>query len=175
MQRLLEGCEAAFTSLLNDSLKFKDDDDMKKLFYMRTVQKSEKNGLPVFSENCAECVYTSGTITYGMLQLAAYMGFQEIYLLGVDCSYSIELHSDQTITKEDMVNHMAIIEEEEKRFYDASYDRYGVAAITYIDQHRAGYEATRQYAQSHGIKVFNATRGGKLDIFERMDFDSLFL
>ena len=36
------------------------------------------------------------------------------------------------------------------------------------------YEAFRRYADENGIKVKNATRGGKLEIFERVDFDSLF-
>lgn len=174
MLRLTEGCEAAFTSLFNDAIKYRDDADMKNLYYMRPIHKLEDNGLPVFSGDCAECVYTSGTITYGMLQMAVYMGFREIYLLGVDCRYSMEVHNDNTVTRTDMINHMDILEEEERRFYDATFDRHGVSSITYIDQHRLGYQAAREYAESHGIKIYNATRGGKLEVFERVDFDSLF-
>lgn len=36
------------------------------------------------------------------------------------------------------------------------------------------YKAARKYADAHGIKIYNATRGGKLEVFERVDFDSLF-
>ena len=36
------------------------------------------------------------------------------------------------------------------------------------------YQAAREYADRHGIKIYNATRGGKLEVFERVDFDSLF-
>jgi len=32
----------------------------------------------------------------------------------------------------------------------------------------------RKYADSHGIVIKNAGRGGKLENFERVDFDSLF-
>lgn len=174
MFRLMEGCKAAFTSLLNDAIQYRDDADMEKLYYMRTMHEIANNGLPKFSEDCAECVYTSGTITYGMLQLAIYMGIQEIYLLGVDCSYSVEVHEDNTVTQTDVINHMDIMEEEEKRFYDANLDRHGVSSITYIDQHLFGYRVARLYAESHGIKIYNATRGGRLEIFERVNFDSLF-
>lgn len=174
MFRLMEGCEATFTSLFNDAIQYRDDADMEKLYYMRTMHEIANNGLPKFSEDCAECVYTSGTITYGMLQLAIYMGIQEIYLLGVDCSYSVEVHEDNTVTQTDVINHMDIMEEEEKRFYDANLDRHGVSSITYIDQHLFGYRVARLYAESHGIKIYNATRGGRLEIFERVNFDSLF-
>lgn len=174
MLRLMEGCEAAFTSLFSDAVQYRDDEDMGKLYYMRSMYKLGDDGLPMFSGDCAECVYTSGTITYGMLQMAVYMGFHEIYLLGVDCSYSVEMHNDNTVTVTDMTNHMGIMEEEEKRFYDESFNRYGVCSIAYIDRHRLGYQAARRYAESHGIKIYNATRGGRLEVFERVDFDSLF-
>ena len=29
--------------------------------------------------------------------------------------------------------------------------------------------------KSNGIKIYNATRGGALEVFERVDFDSLFI
>ena len=36
------------------------------------------------------------------------------------------------------------------------------------------YKSAKKYADSHGIRIYNATRGGKLEVFERIDFDSLF-
>jgi hypothetical protein len=38
----------------------------------------------------------------------------------------------------------------------------------------SAYEAAERYAKEHGIKIFNATRGGRLETFERVDFDDLF-
>ena len=43
-----------------------------------------------FSNNASRLLYDSNTVTYIMIQLAAYMGFNEIYLLGVDCNYKQE-------------------------------------------------------------------------------------
>ena len=43
-----------------------------------------------------------------------------------------------------------------------------------IDEATLSYQAAKQYAQTHGIKIKNATRGGKLNVFQRVDFDSLF-
>ena len=43
-----------------------------------------------------------------------------------------------------------------------------------MDLQLAGYQKAKQYADAHGIKIYNATRGGKLEVFPRVDFDSLF-
>lgn len=101
-----------------------------------------------FSRNC----YTNSTVTNSCLQLAAYMGFKEIYLLGVDFSYgSSKYETYKHFYKEDNKNSLG--------FRDAVY---------------MGYLGAKKYADEHGIKICNATRGGKLEVFERVDFDELF-
>ena len=106
---------------------------------------------PKFSEDVAQKVYGGGTVTYSCIQLAVYLGFREIYLLGVDCNYE----------KKSKMNH----------FYNADVNDNHEH---YVDGMVLAYEAAREYADSHGIKIFNATRGGKLEVFERVDFDALF-
>lgn len=32
----------------------------------------------------------------------------------------------------------------------------------------------KKYCDEHGIEVYNATRGGKLEVFPRIDFDMIF-
>jgi hypothetical protein len=36
------------------------------------------------------------------------------------------------------------------------------------------YRRTEEYSRGHGFRIYNATRGGALEIFERADFDKLF-
>jgi len=36
------------------------------------------------------------------------------------------------------------------------------------------YKTAKKYADRHGVKIYNATRGGNLEVFERVDFDTLF-
>ncbi|MCR2048730.1 DUF115 domain-containing protein [Acetatifactor muris] len=174
MFRLMEGCEATFTSLFNDAIQYRDDADMEKLYYMRTMHEIANNGLPKFSEDCAECVYTSGTITYGMLQLAVYMGFRQIYLLGMDFSYSHERYADSTIVVKNTMNHLDIIEKVQERYYKPLTEHYGVQYMADIDLQRSGYEVAKKYADTHEINIYNATRGGKLEVFKRVSFDGLF-
>lgn len=174
MKILMNGCEAAFTSILCEGMLYKDNPDMERLYYMRVLDAISDDGYPLFSINCDKQVYKAATVTYAMLQLAVYMGFKEIYLLGMDFSYSVERHKDNTVIKNNVSNHMYEMEEEEKRFYELVKNRYGVNYIADVDLQLAGYQVTKRYADTHGIKIFNATRGGKLEVFQRVDFDTLF-
>lgn len=116
---------------------------------------------PEFSDNVAKEFYEGQTVTYMCLQFAAYMGFSEIYLLGVDHQYSIEMNPDGTMKKtEDVQDHFA------------SDDICTNIPQTY--KSTLSYYAARKYADLHGVKIYNATRGGKLNAFERVDFDKLF-
>lgn len=48
-----------------------------------------------YSKDISRVVYSGKTVVYAVIQIAAYMGFKEIYLLGVDCNYNGEKkHAD---------------------------------------------------------------------------------
>lgn len=108
-----------------------------------------------FSEEIEQKIYCGyggkGTVTYVCLQLAVYMGFSEIYLLGVDCNYAMGSKNNHFIADEaeDNKNHRE-------------------------DLMIRAYMFAKEYADTHGVKIYNATRGGMLEVFERIDFDSLF-
>ena len=107
-----------------------------------------------FSDDCFERVFDGYTITYSCIQLAVYMGFTEIYLLGVDCNYT-------------GINDHAF-----------GFDVDETAKLVALNQNElmmrrmtAAYEAAKKYADAHGIKIFNATRGGKLEVFPRISLE----
>lgn len=158
LETILEKCNFAFTTLKTDLYK-KYSSTYDKLFYLRADLLSST---VKFSEDISERIYSSGTTLYSMFQVAVYMGIKEIYLLGVDFSFRKERYSDGKIIVNDHVkNHMELLEQHTEGVYN-------------VDLIMEGYKCFRNYANNHGIKVYNATRGGKLDIFERVDFDSLF-
>ena len=37
------------------------------------------------------------------------------------------------------------------------------------------YEKLKVYAEERGVKIYNATRGGALEVFTRVDFEKLFI
>ena len=106
------------------------------------------------------------------MQCAVYLGFKEIILLGVDHSYAKEMRKDGTIViNKNTKNHFA-------NYHAEGYwgnGRSDEEMVTYpVDLVTMAYETAKKYADTHGIKILNATRGGKLEVFERVDFDSLF-
>ena len=52
-----------------------------------------------FSYDITDTIYSGPTILYEAVQIAVYMGFSEIYLLGVDCNFDVEILPDGTIKK----------------------------------------------------------------------------
>lgn len=108
-----------------------------------------EQSFPKFSANPCRCVYEGMTVTYFNIQLAIYMGFSEIYLLGVDHFYSGG--SNDHFSKKDICTNLP---------------KTHLSTKAYI--------AAKQYADNHGVKIYNATRGGHLEVFERVNFDLLF-
>jgi len=125
---------------------------------------SDSEDIFSFSSDCSREVYIGHTVTYAMLQIAVYMGFKEIYLIGMDHSFSMERTKDGNVTKrENIHNHAAIL---------GSYGLWGIAEPMKTTN---AYISAKNYADTHGIKIYNATRGGNLEVFERVVFDELFL
>ena len=125
-----------------------------------------------FSDDISKCVYDGGTVTYISIQCAVYLGFKEIILLGVDHSFAREQTRDGKITVNNAItNHF--------RNYQTN-DFWGngqndeEAVVFPLDFATDAFIAAKHYADEHGITILNATRGGKLEVFRRIDFDTLF-
>ena len=108
-----------------------------------------------FSEDITKGLYSGRTVTYAMIQLACYMGIKEIYLLGVDWTGG----KGTGKPRYDFYNKTEILSAQP---YDA-----------FMDEKKA-FITAKMYAENHGIKIFNATRGGELEVYDRVDFDMLF-
>ena len=118
-----------------------------------------------FSLDASKGVYGGGTVTYEMMQFAYYMGFSEIYLIGVDFSYAVN----------NPLNSQTYSFEGENNYFIKDYLKPGeVAAIPNINANLLAYHAAREAASENGFSIYNATRGGKLEVFQRVDLDELF-
>ena len=81
-------------------------------------------------------------------------------MLGIDHSYSVVKLPDGTIeTNNAIKDHFS---EEDK-----------ITNIPCLYGSTLAYYAAKQYAEAHGIRIYNATRGGALDVFERVNFDEI--
>ena len=100
-----------------------------------------------------------GGSAYTCLQAAVSMGFSEIYLLGMDQTDLINITYDGNI----MPNNR--LQETSQKYISVTQD---------VDLANVSYMKVREYCDKHGIVIKNATNGRNLEIFERVDFDSLF-
>jgi len=117
---------------------------------------------PHFQPELTKRLCEGGTITYFLLQIAVYMGFKEIYLLGCDFnfSYGIDVNGNY-FENSKVINHF---KDDGKKLDTMPNLQYNLWA----------YESAQDYCRSHDVKIFNATRGGKLEVFPRRSFDELF-
>lgn len=111
-----------------------------------------------FSEHPEICLYGGYTVTYAAMQLALHMGFKEIYLLGIDHSYAWEVTSD---------NKIVMRGEENDHFFEDD----GPKGYLYYEGVEFAYELAKKNAEARGARIFNATRGGNLEIFDRVNLE----
>ena len=120
----------------------------------------------LFSDNVAHEVASASTGMYTAAQFAVYMGFEEIYLIGVDHHFQISQNNAGEIIVDNTVKDYFSekYNEDKSQLYIPNTER---STLTYI--------AMKKHCENKNVKVFNATRGGKLEVFPRIDFDKLFL
>ena len=114
---------------------------------------------PKFSDNALEIVYCGYQVTYISLQLAYFMGFSRVYLIGVDFNYSLA-HQGQ-----DTVEHSALVQD---HFVPDYYKPGEMRYIPKLDLTERALRCGKEFYEAHGRKVYNATRGGKLEVFDRV-------
>lgn len=106
-----------------------------------------------FSFDCSKCVYDGYSITYSLLQIAVYMGFTEIYLLGCDCTYDVKGGKQHFVETGHIDKNAATTGE--RMIY-----AYQIAAKIIEHEHPE-------------VKIYNATRGGMLEVFPRKNIDEI--
>ena len=137
-------------------------------YFNKIIAYSKENGIP-FSEDPSKALHITNTVMYPMLQMAVYMGFSEIYLLGVD--HTFPAMEDINAYNINGTHFYAEEPEENKKFValHGAVDYEIAERLLNID-----YMVAEEHCRKLGIRVFNATRGGRLEIFKRVDFNTLF-
>jgi hypothetical protein len=93
------------------------------------------------------------------------MGMKEIYLIGVDHHFHTSMNDKGEI----------IVDPTAKDYFSEKYNADKEKLyIPNPDKSTLTFIAAKKYADGHDIEIYNATRGGKLEVFERVDFDILF-
>lgn len=120
---------------------------------------------PHFSTNVRGRVWEGATVTNVILQLAFHMGFQQVILIGVDHNYTATGKPNTTVVSQgDDPNH-----------FSPSYFGKGFRwQLPDLETSEVGYAMAREAYHKAGREIVDATIGGKLTIFPKVDYDSLF-
>lgn len=129
------------------------------------VYKYHVHRLPGFSKDFSICSYDESTVTMDCIQLATYMGFKEIYLLGIDFDYS---------SRPDKITAYFSEKCKEKLEKNGVITAQNVQKSFTRESSLKAYNMAKEFAKLNNIRIYNATRGGALEVFERVEFDSLF-
>jgi hypothetical protein len=120
---------------------------------------------PHFSTDVRGRVWEGATVTNVTLQLAFHMGFQQVILIGADHNYTATGKPNTTVISQgDDPNH----------FSPAYFGKGFRWQLPDLQTSEVGYAMVREAYRKAGREVLDATIGGKLTIFPKVDYDSLF-
>ncbi len=118
-----------------------------------------------FNGSATGRLFEGYTVTYVALQLAFYMGFEEVILVGVDHNFVTRGPANQTVVSEgDDPNHFA------PNYFGKGF-RW---QLPDLEGSERAYRLAHQAYEAAGRRVLDATIGGKLTIFPKVDYESLF-
>ena len=119
-----------------------------------------------FSDDFSEKVYGGGSITYQNIQFAYYLGLNPIYIIGCDHNYNENTKSNESV----LINHVGSSNHFHKK-YRVSGERVLSANIDLMNEY---FYISKTFLKDKSYSIYNSTRGGNLNIFQRREFESLF-
>ncbi len=150
--------EFSVYNFLQKYKKFKKD-NVYFIDYSESKALDEENHLLPSMWDLAKSPFQIRTVIYTAIQLAAYLGCNEIYLLGCDHDYLLDTNR--------VTNHHFYAEE--KGVSDAEH----LSAFTterWFEEYYFRWKQYRlmcEYLNGSGCDIYNSTHGGMLDVFPR--------
>jgi hypothetical protein len=120
---------------------------------------------PKFAKDVTTRMWEGATVTFTCLQLAFHMGFEKAILIGVDHSFAAKGKPNTTVVSQgDDLSH-----------FDPTYFGKGFRwQLPDLDTSEQGYWLARRAYETAGREVVDATIGGQLQVFPKVEYSSLF-
>lgn len=117
-----------------------------------------------FSYDLTRGLHWGSTITYSLIQMAVFMGFKDVYLLGVDHLYVTPRKKKGSFyISEGEVNHF-------NKEYRALGEKWHEPRLDVLER---SYEYALMACEKVGVSLYNASRRTALDVFEQIDLDKV--
>ena len=174
------GFETSYYLCVNDLVAEQTHEDIEKLTMPRFVSLRHKKWVrpaenlyylygtytgPTFAKDIRKRMWEGATVTYMALQTAYYLGFKQVILIGVDHSFATKGKPNETVVSQgDDPNH-----------FNAGYFGKGFRwQLPDLDTSERAYIMAREAYKADGREVLDATIGGKLTVYPKVAYDSLF-
>jgi hypothetical protein len=108
---------------------------------------------------------SGGTVTFTALQLAFFMGFTQVVLIGVDHAFAESGPPNATRTRRGP---------DQSHCHPDYFPPGSRWQLPDLRRSELAYGLARRAYERAGRRVLDATPGGKLDVFEKVAFESLF-
>jgi hypothetical protein len=113
-----------------------------------------------FARDCSISIYQGFTVTFVALQLAYHMGFNDVALIGCDHNFATKGPANKSVTSG----------ETDPNHFDPNYFAGGVKwQLPDLFQSEVSYHLANSVYEASGRKIWNATAGGQLEIFPRIE------
>jgi hypothetical protein len=120
---------------------------------------------PTFHKDATQGVWEGATVTYVAMQIAYYLGFQEVVLIGVDHSFNTKGAPHLTV----------VTEGEDHNHFSPDYFGQGFRwQLPDLETSELAYQLAREQYERSGRRIVDATVGGKLTVFPKVPFESCF-
>lgn len=117
-----------------------------------------------FATDPTQGVWGGGTVTFVALQLAYYMGFQQVITIGLDHQYAAKGRPHQ-VTKSDGLAR--------DHFHPSYFPKGFRWQLPDLATSEFAYGLAKEAYEADGREILDATLGGKLQVFRKVDFDSV--
>ncbi|RJQ40550.1 MAG: hypothetical protein C4555_01275 [Dehalococcoidia bacterium] len=172
LHRLLEDKTKSATKFLNcDVREYVEDHNIlpgHEIYYLNHAYYMYVARYGISRDITREVHHGNTVIIDFCLHLALYMGFTEVYLLGCDCTV-------QYPAPDSPGSHFHPDNPEWNLFKKLEEgDNPQKHSDSWYDNVTRDYVTVKNAFESRGRRVYNAGAGGRLEVFERVDYDGLF-
>lgn len=118
-----------------------------------------------FSKNIDYGIYQGSTVTFVALQIAYYLGFKKVFLIGVDHSFSTKGPAHKVVTSRG----------KDPNHFDSNYFGKGTQwQLPDLKASENSYRLAKMAFEDNGREIIDATIDGKLKVFKKVRYNDIF-
>lgn len=121
--------------------------------------------LPRFSKDLTQGVHEGWTVTHAALQVAYYLGFKQVIIIGMDHRFQYSGTPNQS----------SIMQSKDQNHFSTDYFKEGQSWDNPdLEQSEVSYQAAKKVFEDDGREILDATLNGGCNIFKKVNYKEVF-